>query len=156
MSAAAAAADEYGDDYYDEDETMSRYEYDSFRSMVVNAAGNDHPLSGGAGGSNDASLSVSLTGGSSDNNQSRLLPDKSSIRQFCVQLGEHLFQCTLCSKTYTHISNFSRHFLSAHHGLRQEVPCPVCCRIFTRRDNMLTHMKQVHGVTVARGSIVFF
>lgn len=76
--------------------------------------------------------------------------DKYSVRQFCTQESSNLFRCDLCRKTYTHISNFCRHFLSSHHGIRQEVPCPVCTRMFTRRDNMLTHMKQVHRVSVPK------
>lgn len=96
--------------------------------------------------------SLKDTNGTSDSdtnavsNVNRPIMDKYSVRQFCTQESTNLFRCNLCRKTYTHISNFCRHFLSSHHGVRQEVPCPVCTRMFTRRDNMLTHMKQVHRV----------
>lgn len=96
------------------------------------------------------------TNGTSDSdhntvsNTSRSIMDKYSVRQFCTQESSNLFRCNLCRKTYTHISNFCRHFLSSHHGVRQEVPCPVCTRMFTRRDNMLTHMKQVHRVSAPK------
>lgn len=89
----------------------------------------------------------------SDNTTSsvnRPIMDKYSVRQFCTQESTNLFRCNLCRKTYTHISNFCRHFLSSHHGIRQEVPCPVCSRMFTRRDNMLTHMKQVHRMSTPK------
>lgn len=79
-----------------------------------------------------------------------IVMDKYSVRQFCTQESTNLFRCKLCRKTYTHISNFCRHFLSSHHGIRQEVACPVCTRMFTRRDNMLTHMKQVHRVSAPK------
>lgn len=95
------------------------------------------------------------TNGTSDsdnttNNVNRPIMDKYSVRQFCTQESSNLFRCNLCRKTYTHISNFCRHFLSSHHGVRQEVACPVCTRMFTRRDNMLTHMKQVHRVSAPK------
>lgn len=151
------------DDVDDEDEAMVKYEYDSLR-----ASNNDGDSTSAAVGAGAAAAAAATTASATNANMSTTaanssaaLPaaaepaskplDKSSVRRYCVQVAEHLFQCTLCYKTYTHISNFSRHFLSAHHGLRQEIPCPVCYRIFTRRDNMLTHMKQVHRITVTRG-----
>lgn len=133
--------DAEGDEMEDDDDAIIKYEYEAIRSSSMVANSNSSP-------------SAAVTGATSANAQvvepAKPL-DKSSVRRYCVQVAEHLFQCTLCYKTYTHISNFSRHFLSAHHGLRQEIPCPVCYRIFTRRDNMLTHMKQVHRITVTRG-----
>ncbi|XP_050428606.1 protein tramtrack, beta isoform-like isoform X5 [Adelges cooleyi] len=99
-------------------------------------------------------LSIDTNGKSDSDNTvisaSRPIMDKYSVRQFCTQESSNLFRCNLCRKTYTHISNFCRHFLSSHHGVRQEIPCPVCFRMFTRRDNMLTHMKQVHRVTTPK------
>lgn len=80
--------------------------------------------------------------------------DKASVRQFCTQEGEHIFRCNICLKTYTHISNFCRHFLSAHDDrYKQEISCPVCFKMFTRRDNMMTHTKQVHRITLMRGTL---
>ena len=76
--------------------------------------------------------------------------DKMSIRKYCTREGNHMYRCTVCSKTYTHISNFCRHFLSAHCGVKQDVHCPVCFKPFTRKDNMMTHAKQVHGVTIMK------
>lgn len=140
-----------GDDVDEEDEAMLKYEYESSRIAAL-ANNSSSPGTGSSSGQAPAAVTVSTTPAASATSNEHSKPlDKSSVRRYCVQVAEHLFQCTLCYKTYTHISNFSRHFLSAHHGLRQEIPCPVCYRIFTRRDNMLTHMKQVHRITVTRG-----
>lgn len=76
--------------------------------------------------------------------------DKMSIRRYCTREGNHMYRCNVCSKTYTHISNFCRHFLSAHCGYKQDINCPVCLKAFTRKDNMMTHAKQVHGVSVGK------
>lgn len=158
----------YGDDDVDdEDEAMIKYEYDSLRASASASTSDGDSSAGGVGGAAAVAASAATISATATNSSASTssLPavagggaepaskplDKSSVRRYCVQVAEHLFQCTLCYKTYTHISNFSRHFLSAHHGLRQEIPCPVCYRIFTRRDNMLTHMKQVHRITVTRG-----
>ena len=135
-----------GDEMDDDDDAIIKYEYEgTMRTTMMANNSNSSPGNAAAGGSGSGAA-----GASQMSEQGKPL-DKSSVRRYCVQVAEHLFQCTLCYKTYTHISNFSRHFLSAHHGLRQEIPCPVCFRIFTRRDNMLTHMKQVHRITVTRG-----
>lgn len=77
--------------------------------------------------------------------------DKMSIRKYCTREGSHMYRCNVCSKTYTHISNFCRHFLSAHYGYKQNIHCPVCFKPFTRKDNMMTHAKQVHGLSIAKG-----
>lgn len=68
-----------------------------------------------------------------------------SVRQYCVKEAGNLFRCSVCSRTYTHISNFCRHFITTHKGVKQEVPCPICGKLFTRKDNMVTHTKMVHG-----------
>lgn len=122
------------------DDDISQYELDSFKSMIsasaFNVATNQHQFSPNAA-NYDLTKPV----------------DKASVRQYCTQEANNLYRCTVCSKTYTHISNFCRHFLSAHHGIKQEVPCPVCLKLFTRRDNMVTHTKQVHRITLSRNSM---
>ncbi|XP_014271813.1 protein tramtrack, beta isoform isoform X2 [Halyomorpha halys] len=95
----------------------------------------------------------SLIGRLSDSDGNRRRMDKMSIRKFCSREGDQVHRCTICSKAYTHISNFCRHFLSAHCGNKQEVHCPICNKPFTRKDNMMTHAKQVHGLSCMRGSI---
>ncbi|XP_026273343.1 protein tramtrack, beta isoform isoform X1 [Frankliniella occidentalis] len=69
-----------------------------------------------------------------------------SVRQYCVKEEGNLYRCCVCSRTYTHISNFCRHFITTHKGVKQEVPCPICGKLFTRKDNMVTHTKMVHGL----------
>uniref|UniRef100_A0A8D8YNU5 Protein tramtrack, beta isoform n=3 Tax=Cacopsylla melanoneura TaxID=428564 RepID=A0A8D8YNU5_9HEMI len=119
--------------------TRSRKHHSSSSSMSVT------PFSSGS------------TGGASTSATSprdRSFIDKASVRQFCTQEGEHIFRCNICLKTYTHISNFCRHFLSAHDDrYKQEISCPVCFKMFTRRDNMMTHTKQVHRITLMRGTL---
>lgn len=98
--------------------------------------------------------SASSASTSATSPRDRSFIDKASVRQFCTQEGEHIFRCNICLKTYTHISNFCRHFLSAHDDrYKQEISCPVCFKMFTRRDNMMTHTKQVHRITLMRGTL---
>ncbi|GLG92738.1 Protein tramtrack, beta isoform [Gryllus bimaculatus] len=68
----------------------------------------------------------------------------SSTRSFCMREADNLFRCKVCQKTYTHISNFCRHYLTTHKQRRQVFGCPACGKEFTRRDNMMTHLKGVH------------
>lgn len=69
-----------------------------------------------------------------------------SARRFCVREADNVFRCKVCSKTYTHISNFCRHYLTTHRRSKQVFTCPLCNKEFTRRDNMMTHIKGVHRV----------
>lgn len=118
------------------DEDISQYELDSFKSMMMSSRSD----SGGP-------ISPNLT--SFDPTKPI---DKASVRRYCTHEAENVYRCNVCGKTYTHISNFCRHFLSTHHGVKQEIPCPVCFKLFTRKDNMMTHTKQVHRLTLLRGS----
>lgn len=69
-----------------------------------------------------------------------------SARRFCVREADNVFRCKVCNKTYTHISNFCRHYLTTHRRSKQVFTCPLCNKEFTRRDNMMTHIKGVHRV----------
>lgn len=69
-----------------------------------------------------------------------------SARRFCVREADNVFRCKVCNKTYTHISNFCRHYLTTHRRSKQVFTCPLCNKEFTRRDNMMTHVKGVHRV----------
>ncbi|XP_039295883.1 protein tramtrack, beta isoform isoform X2 [Nilaparvata lugens] len=135
------------DEYLDED--ISQYEMDSFRSMMAGVGGSPTNIS--SGGTSGGSVTVNLgnvAGGVYNPNKPI---DKASVRRYCTHEAENVYRCNVCAKTYTHISNFCRHFLSAHHGVRQEIPCPVCFKLFTRKDNMMTHTKQVHRLAIMRG-----
>ncbi|KAJ9581755.1 hypothetical protein L9F63_003824, partial [Diploptera punctata] len=67
-----------------------------------------------------------------------------SARRFCVREADNVFRCKVCNKTYTHISNFCRHYLTTHRRSKMVFICPLCNKEFTRRDNMMTHIKGVH------------
>lgn len=69
-------------------------------------------------------------------------PDKSA-RDFCVR-EDNLYRCTVCSRVYTHISNFCRHYMTSHKLDVKMYTCPVCFKEFTRKDNMLAHVKIIH------------
>ena len=69
-----------------------------------------------------------------------------SARRFCVREADNVFRCKVCNKTYTHISNFCRHYLTTHRRSKTVFICPLCNKEFTRRDNMMTHIKGVHRV----------
>uniref|UniRef100_A0A1B6DX45 BTB domain-containing protein n=1 Tax=Clastoptera arizonana TaxID=38151 RepID=A0A1B6DX45_9HEMI len=117
------------------DEDISQYELDSFKAMMSSKF--------------DGPISPNLPLGHFDPNKPI---DKASVRRYCTHEAENVYRCNVCGKTYTHISNFCRHFLSTHHGVKQEIPCPVCFKLFTRKDNMMTHIKQVHRMPVMRGN----
>ncbi|XP_075235753.1 zinc finger and BTB domain-containing protein ttk isoform X2 [Lycorma delicatula] len=148
-------------DFMDED--ISQYEMDSFRSMMASYGTTTNIINTPTQiipriSISSSSPSLSTTAGlipsiGSGERLTRNRPiDKASVRRYCTHEADNVYRCNVCAKTYTHISNFCRHFLSAHHGVRQEIPCPVCFKLFTRKDNMMTHTKQVHRLALLRGS----
>ena len=68
-----------------------------------------------------------------------------SVRDFCVKEGE-IYRCIVCQRTYTHISNFCRHYVTSHKPNVKYFPCPVCFKEFTRKDNMVAHVKIIHSL----------
>ncbi|XP_066587098.1 protein tramtrack, beta isoform isoform X3 [Prorops nasuta] len=68
-----------------------------------------------------------------------------SVRDFCVKEGD-VYRCTVCHRTYTHISNFCRHYVTSHKPNVKYYPCPVCYKEFTRKDNMVAHVKIIHSL----------
>ncbi|XP_050457624.1 protein tramtrack, beta isoform-like isoform X2 [Cataglyphis hispanica] len=68
-----------------------------------------------------------------------------SVRDFCVKEGD-VYRCTVCHRTYTHISNFCRHYVTSHKPNVKYYACPVCCKEFTRKDNMVAHVKIIHSL----------
>ncbi|XP_032667653.1 protein tramtrack, beta isoform isoform X3 [Odontomachus brunneus] len=67
-----------------------------------------------------------------------------SVRDFCVKEGD-VYRCTVCHRTYTHISNFCRHYVTSHKPNVKYYACPVCSKEFTRKDNMVAHVKIIHS-----------
>ncbi|XP_068969344.1 protein tramtrack, beta isoform isoform X5 [Bombus flavifrons] len=68
-----------------------------------------------------------------------------SVRDFCVKEGD-VYRCTVCNRTYTHISNFCRHYVTSHKRNVKYFACPVCYKEFTRKDNMVAHVKIIHSL----------
>ncbi|XP_055603071.1 protein tramtrack, beta isoform-like isoform X1 [Uranotaenia lowii] len=67
-----------------------------------------------------------------------------SVRDFCTKEGDHVYRCKVCSRVYTHISNFCRHYVTSHRRNVKVYPCPYCFKEFTRKDNMTAHVKIIH------------
>lgn len=69
-----------------------------------------------------------------------------SVRDFCTKEGDHTYRCKVCSRVYTHISNFCRHYVTSHKRNVKVYPCPYCFKEFTRKDNMTAHVKIIHKI----------
>lgn len=69
-----------------------------------------------------------------------------SVRDYCTKEGEHTYRCKVCSRVYTHISNFCRHYVTSHKRNVKVYPCPFCYKEFTRKDNMTAHVKIIHKI----------
>jgi Cys2His2 zinc finger developmental/cell cycle regulator len=67
-----------------------------------------------------------------------------SVRDFCTKEADHVYRCKVCSRVYTHISNFCRHYVTSHKRNVKVYPCPFCFKEFTRKDNMTAHVKIIH------------
>jgi Cys2His2 zinc finger developmental/cell cycle regulator len=81
-----------------------------------------------------------------DNRSSKYTIDDSegSVRDFCTKEADHVYRCKVCSRVYTHISNFCRHYVTSHKRNVKVYPCPFCFKEFTRKDNMTAHVKIIH------------
>ncbi|XP_055686893.1 protein tramtrack, beta isoform isoform X1 [Lutzomyia longipalpis] len=75
-----------------------------------------------------------------------------SVRDFCTKEGDHVYRCKVCSRVYTHISNFCRHYVTSHKRNVKVYPCPYCFKEFTRKDNMTAHVKIIHKLENSSGS----
>ncbi|XP_063544844.1 zinc finger protein ZFP2-like [Cydia strobilella] len=58
--------------------------------------------------------------------------------------GERPFQCPGCPRAFTLKNNLKRHHLTAHEGIRQNIPCAICERVFTTKNSMAMHVSTVH------------
>lgn len=75
-----------------------------------------------------------------------------SVRDFCTKEGDHTYRCKVCSRVYTHISNFCRHYVTSHKRHVKVYPCPYCFKEFTRKDNMTAHVKIIHKIETTPNS----
>lgn len=78
------------------------------------------------------------------NYKSQIDESGESVRDYCIKEGENVFRCKVCSRVYTHISNFCRHYVTSHKKDVKVFPCPICFKEFTRKDNMVAHLKIIH------------
>lgn len=76
-----------------------------------------------------------------------------SVRDFCTKEGDHTYRCKACSRVYTHISNFCRHFVTSHKRTVKVYPCPYCFKEFTRKDNMTAHVKIIHKIETSNSKL---
>lgn len=76
-----------------------------------------------------------------------------SVRDFCTKEGDHTYRCKVCSRVYTHISNFCRHYVTSHKRNVKVYPCPYCFKEFTRKDNMTAHVKIIHKIESSAASV---
>lgn len=90
-------------------------------------------------------LVVKLEGGSRTGKYA-IDDSEGSVRDFCLKEGDHIYRCKVCSRVYTHISNFCRHYVTSHKRNVKVYPCPFCFKEFTRKDNMTAHVKIIHKV----------
>lgn len=144
-----------------------------FIDMIANnftPKGNSTPTKGGKSSSRNnghgASASPSSVGSVGENNNLKLerqnagnrsgkyIIDDSegSVRDFCTKEGDHTYRCKVCSRVYTHISNFCRHYVTSHKRNVKVYPCPYCFKEFTRKDNMTAHVKIIHKIEASSGS----
>lgn len=114
----------------------------------------------GGAGAFLASSSPNSNASSKDNNYVKLEPQvtsnrsnkyiiddsEGSVRDFCTKEGDHTYRCKVCSRVYTHISNFCRHYVTSHKRNVKVYPCPYCFKEFTRKDNMTAHVKIIHKI----------
>lgn len=134
------------------DEDISQYEQDSFQSIINQQQKSQHQPQSQQQATFTSTIAMQSASSAPIVTANRNRIDKMSIRKYCTREGNHMYRCNVCSKTYTHISNFCRHFLAAHYGIKQDIHCPVCLKPFTRKDNMMTHAKQVHGMSFLKGN----
>lgn len=128
-TAAAAMSDDQQQQQYSDSETEAKMSKDSISSAIFSLV------------AGESEISQSDFEGSFKAENERT---EGSVRDFCVKEGD-VYRCTVCHRTYTHISNFCRHYVTSHKPNVKYYPCPVCGKEFTRKDNMVAHVKIIHS-----------
>ena len=59
------------------------------------------------------------------------------------------YNCPQCPKTFTSTWHLKRHV--ATHTKQKKSKCEICFKLFSRNDNLKSHMKSVHGFTFNKG-----
>ncbi|XP_076293319.1 zinc finger and BTB domain-containing protein ttk isoform X3 [Lasioglossum baleicum] len=129
-AAAAAAAAMEDSQQYSDSESEQKVSKDNLSSAIFNLV------------AGESEISQSDFEGSFKVENERT---EGSVRDFCVKEGD-VYRCTVCHRTYTHISNFCRHYVTSHKPNVKYYPCPVCFKEFTRKDNMVAHVKIIHSL----------
>lgn len=104
--------------------------------------------------SNASAESLKIEAQVTSNRSGKYIIDDSegSVRDFCTKEGDHTYRCKVCSRVYTHISNFCRHYVTSHKRHVKVYPCPYCFKEFTRKDNMTAHVKIIHKIEATPNS----
>lgn len=132
--------------------------YEMFSNNVMNSpntrSNSNSPSTkgrGGGGGAGGDAGSGSEGGSGGRTHKYTVIDDtEGSVRDFCTKEGDHVYRCKVCSRVYTHISNFCRHYVTSHKRNVKVYPCPYCFKEFTRKDNMTAHVKIIHKTEYAQ------
>ncbi|KAH8345344.1 hypothetical protein KR067_006560, partial [Drosophila pandora] len=104
---------------------------DGFKFKAGSLSGSTPNLSSGVGVGGTPSVKTKLNLSSNVGEGEA----EGSVRDYCTKEGEHTYRCKVCSRVYTHISNFCRHYVTSHKRNVKVYPCPFCLKEFTRKDN---------------------
>ncbi|EDS33411.1 conserved hypothetical protein [Culex quinquefasciatus] len=131
--------------------------YEMFSNNVMNSpntrSNSNSPSTKGRvrGGGDGGDAGSGSEGGSGRTHKYTVIEDtEGSVRDFCTKEGDHVYRCKVCSRVYTHISNFCRHYVTSHKRNVKVYPCPYCFKEFTRKDNMTAHVKIIHKTEYAQ------
>lgn len=102
--------------------------------QIPSSRGNSGSGTGGSGFNGNG-------GGLNSNSNSSSKGVSVPIMSYCIQ--DNGFKCSKCFQTFTHPSNFHRHYITVHTDRRNH-KCTVCGKEFKRKDNMMSHMRSVH------------
>jgi len=71
-------------------------------------------------------------------------PDPVTYLQKSTTSSGQSWMCVLCGKQSNHLQNGKRHVKFVHMKASEEVECPVCNKMFGRKQVMDRHMKNAH------------
>ena len=72
-------------------------------------------------------------------------PDPVTYLQQTTSPSGQSWMCVLCGKLSNHLQNGKRHVKFVHMKANEEVECPVCHKMFGRKQVMDRHMKNSHA-----------
>lgn len=81
----------------------------------------------------------------------KLIDDsQGSVRSFCIKENNNAYRCKICLRVYTHIRNFHRHYVRSHKNIIKVYQCPYCFKEYTRKGNMIFHVKIIHKIEMSQ------